>query len=408
MKTELGHYIVNEKIFDDRFEAMLYADTINSKLEWYFFDDVFSKQDWFTEPEESLNDLYCNRAKQIREKYDYIIVMCSGGADSTNVIRSFMKNNIKVDEVIGAAPLSGLKNWNFDNNNFSDWNTISEIKFAMFPLLKEIESYGIKITIYDWFEDLSKYKNNDWLFSDAGNIVTPLTCHFTKIVDIPHIKKIIESGKKVAIVTGGEKPFIRCWDGKMMSGFVDAGVNYLSMPKDRHYSNVDRVLFYWTPDMPKINIKQSHIVNRALKLPEFKDIFQNEVLMTNDIIKKVTAPYVETENNNKKIIFERYMKKNKEYSKYIGFKTWRTLYQRMLTPFIYPGWDINTFQAEKITLSMFARDQDWIHILHKGSNISEMILSAQKEYHAMINPKNLMADGDCIRPVIKWYHFANL
>jgi hypothetical protein len=124
---KLGYYTVNDKKFYGKLDAVLYANSAKSDISWNFNKEIFNTVNWTEEPETSLLDFYKARAVQIREEYDYIILMCSGGADSTNMLYSFLKNGIHVDEVIVAAPLSGLSNWNWDNKNLDANNTISEV-----------------------------------------------------------------------------------------------------------------------------------------------------------------------------------------------------------------------------------------------------------------------------------------
>lgn len=59
------------------------------------FDDV----NW-TEPTETFKELCKQRAQQIRDSYDYIILSFSGGSDSTTVLNTFLENNIYIDEIL--------------------------------------------------------------------------------------------------------------------------------------------------------------------------------------------------------------------------------------------------------------------------------------------------------------------
>ena len=90
-----GRYVVDGKIFYDKIAALVYADSVKKEVQWDYFNDVFFSADWTTEPEISLDELYRIRAQQLRDKYDYIVIFCSGGADSTNVLYSFLKNGIQ-------------------------------------------------------------------------------------------------------------------------------------------------------------------------------------------------------------------------------------------------------------------------------------------------------------------------
>ena len=106
MNTEMGYYKVGNKTFAGKLEAVLEAQATKQNVEWNFFDDVFEKINWFEEPTMTIDQLYKIRAQQIREKYDYVVVFASGGADSTNVVKSFINNGIKIDEIISLLLLA--------------------------------------------------------------------------------------------------------------------------------------------------------------------------------------------------------------------------------------------------------------------------------------------------------------
>ena len=416
IKKDVGFYSVNGNEYSNKFEAVIEAQHTGAEVQWDFFDDAFSKVNWSVEPPLSLDQYYKIRAEQIRSSYDYVIVFCSGGADSTNVIKTFINNNIKVDEVIGLAPVSGLKNWEFDKTNVADLNTVSETKFALYPLLDEVATHGIKVTLYDFFEDIIKYKDEEWTFDSCGNIVTALTSHFTNVGKIPHINKIIESGKKIALVYGTDKPVIKISpSGDLIFVLADGGVNYLNMPDSRSYPNVDRVLFYWTPELPEMLVKQSHVVAKLLHTPQFKNIVDNEIKVTEQYRMLNSASYqdiltmqnIEAQNND---ILKKYTAIKNQYSKISNYNSYRSVYQRSIVPFIYPTtYSKNLFQCQKIEINegFFTRDQDWVHILHSGTRISDMLLTGTKALYNSISPKYLNYKGTGFKSIIKVYKFGH-
>lgn len=416
IKKDIGFYLVDGKAYSNKLEAVLTAQKTNSSVEWNFFDEVFENINWTQEPELSLDKLYAIRAQQIRDQYDYVIVFCSGGADSTNVIRTFIKNGIKVDEVIGLAPMSGLTNWKFNNSNVADINTISEIKYAMFPLFEEISKENIKISIYDYFEDILKYKDEEWSFESCGNIVTSLTAHFTKIEKFKHLDQLIQSGKKIALVYGTDKPDIRIpKSGDLVFVFGDGGVNYLNMPNDRSYPNVDRVLFYWSPNLPDIVVKQAHVVARALFLPEFENLLTDEIMFNSDrkMLHFNNFQDVSSEDTlkQKQDILKTFIKNKKNYYILENYDSYRTIYQRNIVPYIYPTtYDENLFQCQKVDVmeGFFTRDQDWLHVLHWGTKMSEMVLEGSKSLYKSILPKYLNYKGTGFPPMRKIYKFGNI
>jgi len=411
IKTEIGHYSVNNKIYANKLDAILNAMPNKDDVKWHFFDEQLSKANWTVEPAQTLDELYAYRAKQIREKYDYIIVFCSGGADSTNVIKTFINNNIRVNEIMALAPKSGLKNWNFNKSNIDESNTISETEFALFPLLKDISRSNpeIKITVNDFFEDIIKYNDVDWTYQACGNIVTVLTSHFTNVNKFPHIRALLDAGKKIGLIYGTDKPIFRISDsGGLFIVLADSGINYLNMPEHREHENLDRVLFYWTADLPEIMIKQGHVIKKMIELP-FYQHFKNYF---NDSDKVYTLESFENflnEKHNKETVLNSFISK-KILQTSLAYNN-KSLYQRTIVPWIYPStYNPNLFQCQKVDANagFFTSDQAWLHILHKGSRISDMVTSGVKSLYNLIHPKYLNGNGTGFLTYIKSYKIGEL
>jgi hypothetical protein len=114
---KLGYYLVDNEIYYSKYQTLLTASKHNKQVKWFFNEDVFIKFPWNVEPEESLDDLYRQRAQDLRDQYDYIRIEASGGSDSTNVIFSFLLNNIHLDEIwatsipADASSLAGVVLW---------------------------------------------------------------------------------------------------------------------------------------------------------------------------------------------------------------------------------------------------------------------------------------------------------
>jgi hypothetical protein len=422
IKNDIGFYSVNNKQFSNKFDAVLEAQLTGAEVEWNFFDEIFSKVNWNTEPELSLDQYYKIRAEQIRNSYDYVVVFCSGGADSTNVIKTFINNGIKVDEVIGIAPMSGLRNWNYNPANVSDLNIISETKFALLPLLDELSTkHNIKVTLYDFFDDMVKYNDEEWTFNSCGNIVTALTSHFTKFDSIPHINKLAEQGKRIALVYGTDKPIIKILpDGNIFFIISDGGVNYLNMPDSRALPNVDRVLFYWSPELPDMLVKQAHVVSRLVQTPEFSLIYENDVLVTPQQVMKSKGSYQDVINyyNNKnqsvptkEEIYKKYTNGKKEYNVLNKYTSYRSIYQRAIVPYIYSStYTKNLWQSQKIEITegFFTRDQDWVHVLHHDTRLSQMMLAGTKMLYDSIHPKYLNTNGTGFKNINKNYKCGSI
>jgi len=113
---------ITGKVIDKKLQLLSLVDDKNLS-----FHSIFETADWSTEPPDSLAELYKKRAAQIRSEYDYIVLYFSGGSDSITMLNAFMRNNIKVDEVVvyvntdfqdlsmnGALALKTLRELNFN------------------------------------------------------------------------------------------------------------------------------------------------------------------------------------------------------------------------------------------------------------------------------------------------------
>jgi hypothetical protein len=355
-----GHYIVDNKIFYDKIEAILYANQKLLDIEWNFFDNIFNSLDWSTEPETSLDELYRLRAKQLREKYDYIIVFCSGGADSTQVLYSFLKNGIKVDEVYAGAPLSGLKRFTPTDKIVDQYNVISETYYAQLPFLEEIKSNypEVKITVNDYFEDILKYKEDQWIF-ESSDWIHPTTIARYSLEKFDHIKKICESGKSVAAIYGNNKPNVTIVDGKFVNILNDLAMN-VARPAFRDYP-VSLEPFYISPDFPLISVKQSHeVIKNSLK-PENKYLLE----------------ILEFKSSSSKLSSVKFHGKNWNHG----------IYERAIVPIIYPNLNYNKFQGLKPSMHILADHDAWFYSLHKDTTSYKMMLSDISNFLNVVNKK---------------------
>jgi rhodanese-related sulfurtransferase len=372
MLNEMGYYSVNDQKYTNKIQAILDAQKTLADVTWNFHADRFDQADWSCEPDLSLDTLYKMRAQQIRDQYDYVIVMCSGGADSTNVVKSFLDNGITVDEIVAGAPMSGLNNWNWDSKDRSVNNTISETKYALFPLLNDIATQypNVKITFNDYFENIINYKTDEWLYA-CQDWINPVVNAKGRLDKFKHIVDLAERGQRIGVVWGIDKPALRMdQQGHIYTMISDMGVNVADAPFDKNYPNVDRVLFYWAHDFPEIMIKQAHVLA--------KQAYQkSENKWMRDLIKKaglgnsrwwIPGPGEETLDKNKS-----------------DKQDW----QRGIVPMIYSQADTGLFQCEKSKVTFMPLQHDWFYTLHKNTSIYQMITSDFNLLYNKIHEKYL-------------------
>jgi hypothetical protein len=385
----LGYYKTNGQIFTDKLSCILEAQKTLSDITWHFNDDVFQKVNWNIEPQLTLDEYYKLRAQQIRDRFDYVIIMCSGGADSTNVLYSFLNNNIRVDEIVSGAPLSGLKNWNFNDKDYSANNTISETKFALFPLLNKVASHhpSIKITINDWFEDVIQYKTDEWLYN-SGDWISPTSACDRSLDKFKHLVDLAESGKKIAVVYGIDKPMIRFSNnGNINLRIFDSAINIARQPFKTNYSNVERVLFYYTPELPEMMVKQCHIVSKYLHKAENKHIIE----------------YIHALQNVANQSFEL---QGLNFSGRTDDRP-KGEYQRAIVPAIYPQtYHSNfkdVFQCKKAWGTFMNEQHSWFYELHKDAKIYEMMKSDFQSFYKNIDSKYLKDSGAGFKTFSNYY-----
>jgi hypothetical protein len=325
-QDKFGFYQVGEFQTYSKFEAIEQHTKTSKKLQWNFNDTVYGSYDWTHEPEESLSELYRQRAQQLREKYDYLVLWFSGGADSTNILNAFIDNNIKLDEV------ASYINYEATHDKFNFLNAeiyhvaapVVEVAKQKQPWLKHTVIDISKLTM-DFFQ--GKDSKFDWIY-EVNGYVNPNTVARRDIkLKVPHWTKMFDAGKKVGFIYGIDKPRVNGTNGKYYFKFVDmmdVAISAECQMLDRDWEFNE--LFYWSPDSPKIAIKQGHTVKKYLK-----SATESSSFIVNHIGQASTVSVV----INKKM-------------------HWLTL--PGLHTLIYPGWTQVLYQAKAASLTFTARD----------------------------------------------------
>lgn len=333
----LGYYRVSGAVYHNKIEALLSAGTLHHPT-WHFNEHVYDTLDWSIEPNFDIESLYAERARQLREKYDYVAIFFSGGADSSTVLNSFVKNNLFVDEVIVGHPESGLRDW--DQKTDSDPRyTVSEYYHTVVPQLKQlaVDSPNTKITINDYFQDMiDEYKSDEWILAARDYFHPSFVSRYSK-KNLTHVKKLCEAGKRVTFVYGVDKPRIAMMNGNYYCYFLDIIANTSTWDLD-DYSTASTEYFYWTPDFPLLPIKQAHLVANWLDTPE-----------ANKFRRVVEWPPKNYEEN----------------------QILKTVYDRAIREPIYPGWNFDYFQTHKSTSAIRAEQDAWFFKHHQNTHIHD-------------------------------------
>ena len=323
--NRLGYYIVNGIQFTSKVDALIYATTVKSRVQWEFNSSTFRRVPWEINPTETLGEIYKRRALQLREKYDYLVLNYSGGADSQNILDAFLDNNIKLDEIIVRWAVTGEKGLYVPSNVSRATNYHSEWDLTALPEMKRLSLSHpeIKIQFYDYTDDALKfYNDNDpWFQMLSGAQFGP--SHISRYATglDRYQDMFVEKGLRGCQIFGTDKPRIMFDNNTFYTYFLDiiGGTTRHLYRYNDEYNPLE--LFYWTPDMPEIVHKQAHVVMEFFK----KNRNLIPVIMKSNML---------------------------DY-------TMRNTLETIVRSLVYPTWNHSKFQAPKPTSVFYCEYDDW-------------------------------------------------
>jgi hypothetical protein len=267
-----GCWISGGIAFEKKIDALRYASSINSSYcFFYFHNHIWDSFDHSTIEDKSLEELYKTRAQMLRDKYSYLILSYSGGSDSHNILHTFLKNNIKLDEIIirWNKKLIGSDIYVPNNQNIDARNSLSEWDLTIFPTIKWLnKNYPeIKITIEDTGKDLLNTNFNSVRFLEKE--ISKLNLARGTIASLGYTGINSDNRHYVentGIIYGVEKPSV-VFDNisnKLYTQFSDVSLEVIKNSSGNiPYDSIE--LFYWSPDFPELPIKQAHEVGKFFK-----------------------------------------------------------------------------------------------------------------------------------------------
>jgi len=261
-----GFYQVGKRKTYLKTELMEWYDLMPTDWHWNYNDEFFGQFDWSKEPKETINELYKQRALELREQYDYLALYYSGGHDSSNVLYAFLDNGIPIDEVVTYYSKYDDNNESFQSRELSQftWHKIKKLKQLYPDLNIRILDYGDYF--FQWENIIKKYGYQDDQFAMFGSMLSInrlIQDEFYEL--IPDWNKLISSGKKFAWIFGADKPMLRYIDGRWIFNFHDGFIHCRQTPMRQLYDDGTRgtyEYFYWSPTdaCQKVIRKQCHLL----------------------------------------------------------------------------------------------------------------------------------------------------
>jgi hypothetical protein len=334
-QDKFGYYLVGDKKIHNKIQACKVASDSGQSVSWHWHDTQWRSIDWSSEPDVDIYNLYRMRARQIRERYDYVIINYSGGADSQTLVDAFLDAGCHIDEIVTMWNRKYVRSISRDVRCTDVRNLEAEFDLTTNPGLDRIRqrSPHTKISYRDICDSVldvfNRADGESWLTLTSEHLNPGYMSRWTATGDRSQLI-MLDRGLNTVMVSGIDKPKICIRDdGGYYLYFVDILVNNgrgsVNLPE---YDNINYELFYWTPDMPEISIKQAHLVRRW---------FENNPML------KYLLTWPNTSHAN------------------------RTTYEKIIKSIIYARYDSNTFQVDKPTSTVTCEWDDWFFREHKNT-----------------------------------------
>jgi len=314
--SPLGHYTVGDSWFYSNRDALEAGHRTGQPVSWHYYDDVWAQAHsaghWRNQ---SLKELYYARARQIREQYDYVAVMFSGGWDSRNIIESFSAQGLRIDDIIVFVTQELENSTPFNNLNPDNW--YGEIKYHAVPYAERYahEHPGTGVIKIEWLDRVAEsYKDAEQVFKDSRPKPGVFFGRWLSVATDAQLQRRI-GNRRAALMLGLDKPCVM-QTGNTYQGFFPEGLirNYTYCTRSNGFpDNVIWEPFYWTPDLPELAIRGWYELINLCKQDPVIARAHNQAT---------------SENDRAELKFSRYV-------------------QDTMRCHLYPGFDSRAWQADK-------------------------------------------------------------
>ena len=314
--SPLGHYTVGDSWFYSNRDALEAGHRTGEPVAWHYYDDVWAQAHaaghWRNQ---SLKELYYARARQIREQYDYVAVMFSGGWDSRNIIESFSAQGLRIDDIIVFTTKELENSTPFNNLNPDNW--YGEIKYHAVPYAERYahDHPGTGVIKIEWLDRVAEsYRNAEQVFKDSRPKPGVFFGRWLSVATDAQLQRHI-GNQRAALLVGLDKPCVM-QNGNTYQGFFPEGLirNYTYCTRSNGFpDNVIWEPFYWTPDLPELAIRGWY---------ELIDLCRKDVTVAQ------AHNIATSENDRAELKFSRYV-------------------QDTMRRHLYPGFDATAWQADK-------------------------------------------------------------
>jgi hypothetical protein len=282
-----GVWAVNNQLFYSKRNALINASNNGCpEVTWHWHDDVWKNFNIEKLGKRSLTALYRERAQHLRDSYDYLILSYSGGADSHNILMSFLDNNIKLDQIFVQQPFMYLDSSKHKPNTTDKTarNLVSEWDYCIKPTLEYLAQHHpeIKIEVSDWSKRITKSYYNEDTFLNARGSNHGAGTMARNLNNSTMALNEFDKGKKVASIYGFDKPMLALGKDKKR---VHMYFGDTTMTLASNYVGSFEP-FYWTPSLPELPFEMAFQVFLYYKLnPNLQELLlQHDMKHTHDVV----------------------------------------------------------------------------------------------------------------------------
>lgn len=358
-----GYYSVGDRLFCWKPTALAAASQSRQPARWHFHDHIWRQTGWRT-CSLSLPQLYRMRAEQLRQKYDYLMLAWSGGADSTAILDTFIENHIPLDEVIIAwAHKIAQGRYRPNDADTTPENFLSEWDYAVKPKIEWLRRHRpeIRVTVCDWSDELAIEPDHEHVLKIA-NAQSYTGMLRSKVID-DAIRERSDVFNRVALITGTSPANVSIVNHEYLAVHFDDGFgeSKSDFMMDGTVRNVE--FFYWTPDLPEIVGAQCREVKNFLEAyPMARRFFYNhQVNRKGEMQGFDQKEQIDVTRLMKKILF-------------------------------YPSYDPRTFQAKKHPDRGRPEHYNWLYQHAHSIEYSEPFYCVLENYNRLIDPDFFYTD----------------
>jgi len=234
-------YKVGNVFINNIYLALRQSQKTSNPVEFYCYDTEFSQYDWTQEPEASIDFLMLQHAQHLRNQYERLVLLWSGGTDSHTIYNIFKQGRIHLDEIIiktdpteGSIFPEANADWLFTNH----WDPTTK--------LTKYDDYDHNLRLID-------LPNEDWVWKNGGDLRKYGMSSTSNGVRFLCEKN--HAGKRWRAIGGYEKPRLVYRDGKWHHRQLGS-----VLEPTMGYDYIEHFFFD-----PLIAIKQAHMAKRAAK-----------------------------------------------------------------------------------------------------------------------------------------------